>query len=252
MWEDMLKKMLKNTRKNIHIIVLAFLVYVMVISCLTVFYLDNPQLIYIDQVSSSVFQKYESITDPLDTEPEKNGADDKTEPDIFDAQVIVMSNIERHTGHPLHLFILPGQGGQLYRDFSVYIFTNQKVDYLIKIDNQTYDSGTGGWMKIVKARSEYDAVDISVTLVNSSLVERKFGFNNLQLLDSPWQTAPGDGDDINIPDIVEPYIKMTQGEMSMFIVKRVFADVVSVIAAIVIGIQIAAMKSDLRGIERVF
>ena len=248
----MFKKIFRNTRKYIHVVVLGFLLYILIISTLTVFYLDNPQLVFTDREYDNPFQRFGDFTDPLDF-PEEDENETDGGPQIYDAQVILMSNIERHTDHILHLFALPGQRSQIYRDFSVLIYVSDTSEYLLKVDNQTFDSGTVTWMTRIDVHTEYDEVDVKVYLTNATNAERIFDFKGVYLLDSPWQSTPDDsGDEPDIPDIVEPYIKMSQGEFSMFVAKRIFADIASVIAAILIGIQLAAIKSDLRGIERVF
>jgi hypothetical protein len=45
---------------------------------------------------------------------------------------------------------------------------------------------------------------------------------------------------------------LSEGEFTAFVLKRVVADIMSVVAAIFIGIQLATMKADLRGVGRMF
>jgi hypothetical protein len=149
---------------------------------------------------------------------------------------------------------LPGQNGaNLYRDFSIYIFTNQQANYQIKIDNFTVESGSVSWLKRIDQHSDYSKADIYVLVENLTGGVRDFSFDDIRLVDNPWSSSQPDESENNqrsIPDIIKPYVEMSQGEFNLFIAKRVIADIASVIAGIIVGIQIAALKADFRGIER--
>ena len=206
---------------------------------------------YTDQYGEKP-QAYD-INNRLGGNNETQGQNGTYNPGIFDAQVIVMSNVERDTGTSKHLFALPDQtGAQMYRDFSIYIFSNQPTNYLVKIDNFTVETGTMNWLKRIDRHSDYSKTDIYVMLQNESGGTREFSFSKLSLLDSPWQNNGGTSEQPNneIPEIIKPYIEMSQGEYSVYVAKRVVADIVSVIAGILIGIQFAALRADFRGIER--
>jgi hypothetical protein len=249
----MFKKFIENTKKAYKLFIIGMLIYAIVVSLATAICLDLNQ---------TNFQKNtlaENLTDPFDDgykiDDGESNQDDRSIPGdkIFDGQVYLMSNVERGTGYSLHLFAMPGQKSELYRDFSIYMFSNQKCNFLIKIDNQTYDRGEMTWFHRVDANSEYNKLDVTVILENTSQVSREYKFKSIQLLDSPWQTKKEKEEkEEETPDMVRPYLEMTQGDLNMFIVKRVIADIVSVIFGIMIGIQMAAVRADLRGIQRMF
>jgi len=247
----MSSKFNRKFKKYIPVFTLVIFLYFSIVSLAAVFYSENPQLVFTDQRYENQMMKIGDLVDPF---PDgKNESELEEESKLFDAQVVVMSNIERHTEYKLHLFALPGQISQVYRDFSIYIFTNQETDYIVKLDNQTLKTGKMFWMERIDTRSEYDKVTLEIILANQSGVERVFNFKKLELIDSPWQTKDeGDDDkDKDVPDVVKPYLQMTQGDFNLFIAKRVFADIVSVICGIILGIYFAAIKADLRGIGRI-
>jgi len=241
----MFKKSKKTTCK---FILIGLLAYALIISFSTAIFLDTHSF------KTDFLDNYEDIINPFpgdgnNTKP----PDEKTDPNVFDAQVILMSNVERGTSYNIHLFALPGQKSELYRDFSVYIYTSQKANYIVKVDNQTRKSGEVTWMERIDLNSEYETMDVKVILNNKTGVQRDFVFKKITLLDSPWQ-AKEDKDkdkDESVPDIIDPYIRMSRGELNEFVAKRVIADIAAVILGILFGVQIAALKADLRGIDRV-
>lgn len=232
-----------SKKNKCKLIILGLIFYILIMSLFTVNYLNKNNL---------DLDKYDAIIIP-GGEGGTGGTtpiEDKTYT-IFDAQVIIMSNIDKDDKYKLHLFALPGQVAEIYRDFSIFMYSNQPANYLIKIDNQTHTTGSFNWIKRIDTRSEYRNIDILVILENATGVSRQFKFNNLRLIESPWvKSEDKDEGEDKIPDFIEPYIRMTQGEMNIFIAQRVFADIAAVVLGILFGTQLAAVKADLRGIER--
>jgi hypothetical protein len=102
--------------------------------------------------------------------------------------------------------------------------------------------------------SDYSKLNLWVLVANETGVERSFEFTDIRLVDSPWQATDDGtgGNESKIPDIIKPYLALSEGEFTAFVLKRVIADVMSVVAGIFIGIQMATMKADLRGVGRMF
>jgi hypothetical protein len=240
---------IKN-KKRCKLILTGLIAYAIIISITTTIYIG------ISDYNNDYLDNFDDIVNPF---PDPPSGGNQTVPDttgsgVFDAQVMLLSNVERGTQYNIHLFALPGQKAELFRDFSVYIYSNQPANYLIKVDGQTHASGSVIWMKKIELHSEYETMDVFVTLENKTGVSREFKFEKIVLLDSPWQTKDKDKDkqaDEDVPDLIDPYVRMSRGELNEFIIKRVFADIVAVILAILFGLQLAALKADLRGIDRV-
>jgi hypothetical protein len=245
----MFKKIIRSTKRYSNFLCLGILVYIATILCLTAFYVDQYNQPTTYDLTNRLFGG------PGGTDTWNNST--TLDAGIFDAQVIVMSDVERSSDFPRHFFALPGQQADIFRDFSIFMFTNQPTHYLVKVDNFTIDQGMMNWMKRIDRHSEYNTVSIYVLLENESGGSREFIFDRLNLMDSPSQGGTGGGggdgsgtDNQQIPDFIKPYVQMSQGEFNLFVGKRVFADIISVIAGIIVGIQFAALKADFRGIER--
>ena len=234
-------------RKNIHIFVLAFAIYGIAVSGIVLLYSDAPKEKNVGAGINPI--DYFNNNGTLPAEWENPNAST-----MFDVQAIILSNIQTETSYTQHLFVIPGQDARIYRDFAVFVFANQPASYIIKMDNQTYTSGTMHWMKRITMHSDYSKLNLQVIVANKTDIEREFDFTNIRLIDSPWQTDQGNnnGNQTNIPDIIKPYLSLSEGEFTAFTLKRVVADVLSVLAGIFIGIQLATMRADLRGVGRVF
>ena len=236
----------KRFRKNIHIFILALSIYAMIVSSIILIYGGNTD--FRNDVEGDVNPINYFTNDTIPDEWENPNASK-----MFDVQVLILSNIQTETSYTTHLFVAPGQTAKIYRDFAVFIFANQKATYIIKMDNQTYTSGAMFWMKRITMHSDYSKLNLRVLIANESGVERNFDFVDIRLIDSPWQSDEDQGgNQSEIPDIIKPYLSMSQGEFTAFVLKRVVADVLSVLAAIFIGIQLATMRADLRGVARMF
>jgi hypothetical protein len=241
----MFKKINKKTKSKI--IASGILAYILFISFFTFSFINyNTEVYNIENYDQGITVPGGNGT----TEPE---VPDSTQHTLFNPQVLLMSNLEPSSRYSMRLFTIPGYHADLYRDFSVFIYSNQPAKYIIKMDGQTYSTGTLEWMKRIEMRSEYRNIDVDVILENATGITRTFSFENIRLVDSPWvrDEDKKDDDDDRVTDILDPYVKMSRGEMNIFIAKRVFADVVAVIMGILFGIQMAAVKADLAGISRV-
>jgi len=176
--------------------------------------------------------------------------------DVFDAQTFIVSNYERKTGHDVHLYAFPGHRAELYRDFAIYIFVDKPATYLIKIDDQKVDEGSVEWRHIYPGHSEYNFMDVTVIVKDDETgAQRTFEYEEIDLLNSPWQVGKGDEEEEEEeeePEIVKPYFSLGRGEFTMFILLRVVADAVSVLLGAFIGIKLAAIKADLVGVQRMF
>jgi len=183
------------------------------------------------------------IVDPY-LPPSKNGSSNAS--DVFyrfEGQVFILSK-----GEGSDLYLYAQDNANIFREFSIYMLTNQKSYYQILIDNQVHSEGEFEFMKIVKASSPYSSADIEVKLVNETGVELpSFKFSNLILLDVG--EAPGEPEEIS--PIIEPYIKMTQGEMNVFIATRLITDLSLTILGFLVGSSIAVLKTDYQGVEQV-
>lgn len=240
----MFKKFIRNTKKYANFLYLGILIYTAIVTIFTAFYVDA----YNEPMAYDINNRLGNETD--NQSQWHNGT---LNPGIFDAQVFIMSNVNTGTNNQRHYYTLPGQtGSYLYRDFSIFIFSNQQANYMIKIDNFTVESGTMNWLRRIDRHSDYSSADISVLLENETGAQREFLFEKIKLYDTPGASGGEDQDGTSnqVPDIIKPYIQMSQGEFNLFIVKRVAADIISVIAGILVGIQFAALRADFRGIER--
>lgn len=191
-----------------------------------------------------------------DTNDNNQNDDTDSGIDTFDAQTFIASNFEQKTGHRLHLYAFPGHEADLYRDFAIYIFVDEEATFLIKIDDQKVDEGTVEWRHIYRSRSEYNYMDVTVIVKDKdSDAERTFTYDQLDLLDSPWQAEKdkeGDEEEDKTPEIAKPYISMGQGEFTIFVLLRVIADVTSAFFAVLIAMKYAAIKTDMAGTQRLF
>lgn len=210
---------------------------------LSAIYLDNPQLVFTEQLSAE-------YTNPFEEDDGNNNLSNYTEYfEQFEGFVMVASATEQKN-HELHLFAFPGQRASIYRDFSIYIFSNQPCYYQVKIDDQVHSRGFNEWKSVVKASSDYSDVRIEVTLVNETNVSLPvFSFEKLKLINSPWD-AGGDDDDEEETDVDE-WIRMSRGEFNTFIATRIVVDITAAFLAVVVGTSMAAIAADAMGIQRI-
>jgi hypothetical protein len=211
---------------------------------LSAVYIDNPQLVFTDQLSAE-------YTNPF----EENGSIDGNRSNYseyfekFEGFVVIGSATEVKS-HKLHLFALPDQQANVYRDIKIYIFSNQPCYYEVKIDDQVHSRGFNEWKSTVKATSDYSRMDVEVTLVNETNVTLPaFTFDNLHLLDSPWEKEGGGEEEEETS--VDEWIRMSRGEFNIFIATRIIVDVVFVFLGVVVGTSMAAMAADAMGIQRI-
>lgn len=228
-----------RTKLFINIVSLVIPAYIIVMILFSQILIDNPQLLFSGQVSAK-------IVNPFDTDYEGSKQNYSKKFSQFEGFAIIMSAVEV-SSHNLHLFALPGQNAQLYRNFSIYMFSNQPFYYEIKIDDQVYQRGYSEWKGIVKASSPYNDLNVQVKLINETNATLPiFYFKNLKLLDSPWEAvSEGEG-----PPVIEEWIKFTQGEFTMWIVKMIAIQLSFGFFGAVIGTSTASIKADLRGILR--
>ena len=229
----------RKTKRVIHITAIVIPLYIFIMLLFSSVVYDNPSLIFVNQASAE-------ITNPFGG----SSGNDSNYSEIFDqfeGFVIVASAVDVGS-HDLHLYALPGQRAQIYRNFSIYIFTNQPCFYEVKVDDQVLTRGHSLWKAIVKSSSPYSEMNIEVTLINetnSSLPV--FRFSGLKLLDSPWDVIDeGDG-----APIVEEWIRFTQGEFTAWIIRGILLQLSFAFLGIVAGTSYASIHADLRGIQRV-
>jgi len=217
---------------------LCMIFYVLIMLLTSTIFLDNPELICPGQVSAE-------ITNPFD---DKNTSDDDIAQRFkqFEAFVIVASATETES-HDLHLMALPSQRAQIYRNFTIFIFSNMKCYYEIKKDDQLFERGVCEWKTTIKGSSPYNKMDLSVKLINQSNQSLPiFYFNDLTLLDSPWE-AVGEGEG---PPVAEEWIRMSRGDFSIWVIRNIIMQLGFGFLGIVSGISLATIHADIRGIER--
>ena len=219
---------------------LIMIVYVFIMLFVSAIIHDNPEMIFPGQVSADITNPFdnENITDPFNySERFKQ----------FEGFVILASATETKT-HDLHLMALPGQRAKIYRNFTIYIFSNMPCFYEVRIDDQVFERGSCEWKAKVRSSSPYNTINIEVRLVNLTNVSLPvFNFKNIELLDSPWE-AVGEGEG---PPVVEEWIRMTRGEFSMWVIRNILMQICFGFLGAVGGISLATMHADLRGIERI-
>jgi hypothetical protein len=177
--------------------------------------------------------------------------------DIFEAQAFIVSNYQQSTGTRMHLYAFPGHDADLFRDFAIYIFADDNATFLIKIDDQKVAEGSFEWRYIYKGSSTYNFMDVTVIVKKEGGdAQRSFDFTRIDLIDAPWQAKQDkkdeDEEEDKVPEVLKPYLSMGQGEFTIFILLRVFADVVSAFFAVLIAIKYAAIRADMAGTQRMF
>jgi len=236
----MRKSRFPYTKLFINLVSIIIPLYIIVMLLFSQVLLDNPQLIFPGQVSAE-------IVNPFDTDYKGTKQNYTEKFAQFEGFVVIMSAVEINS-HNLHLFALPGQNAQIYRNFSIFIFSNQPCYYEIKIDDQVYQRGYSEWKGIVKGSSPYNDMNVQVKLINETNASIPiFYFTNLKLLDSPWEAIGGE----ETPAPVEEWIKFRQGEWSFFVIKQIAVGIVFVFVGMMVGTSSAAIKADLRGIQRI-
>lgn len=230
-----MKKKAKVIKKAISMGALCMVLYVFIMLVCSAIVLDNPELMCPGQVSAQ-------INNPFD-EDDKNLTKRFEQ---FEAFVIVASATETES-HDLHLMALPGQRAQIYRNFTIYIFSNMPCYYEVRKDDQLLERGTCEWKAKIMGSSAYNKMDIEVKLINETDVELPvFYFNDLTLLDSPWE-AVGEGEG---PPVVEEWIRMSRGDFTMWVIRNIIMQIMFGFFGAVGGVSLATIHADLRGIER--
>ncbi|MEA1909509.1 MAG: hypothetical protein U9M89_00570 [Patescibacteria group bacterium] len=214
--------------------------YVLVMLAISAVLIDNPEFVIVDHAFADYTNPFEEYT---------NITNHSEQFAMFEGYIILASATET-SSHNLHLFALPGQSAQIYRDFSIFIFSNQPCTYEIKIDEQVYERGYSEWKTKVKGNSPYSTIDISVTLVNESNVTLPvFNFKGVVLLDSPWDAISDDDDKPS--SVPEEWIKFSRGEFTTYIIRSIVLQISCAFLGIVTGVQYAVIHADLRGIRQV-
>lgn len=217
-------------------------IYVFAMIVLTAIFCQYPGLVFVNQVSAD-------IPNPFEGGDYDNG-DIKNYSEIFkqfEGYVILASNVESGS-HDLHLFALPGQNAQIYRNFTLFIFTNQPCYYEVKIDDQVYQRGYSEWKALVKSSSPYTTMNIVVTLKNETNATLPlFEFKNIKLLDSPWEAQGGEEE---VP-VVEEWIRFSRGEFTWWVIRGIALQLGFAFLGIVSGTAYASIHADTRGINRV-
>lgn len=226
----------RNKKNFFHICLVAMSLYLFVMFMLSAVIHDNPSLI-IPSVSGEIINPFA---------PEGNVSNYTEKFKQFEGFVAVMSGVNVGA-HDLHLYALPGQRAQLYRNFSVFIFSNMPCFYEVRIDDQVYQRGYCEWRASVKASSPYAMVNIKVTLINETNTSLPvFLFKDVKLLDSPWEAF----EEGEIP-IAEEWIRFTRGEFNAWVLTRIAVNILFAFLAVVSGTSYATIQADLRGIQRV-
>ncbi len=230
---------MSNLKRSIKATTIALSIYVLIMMTISAVLIDNPEFIIVNHAVADYtnpFDIYENVTNHSEQFA------------MFEGYVILASATETST-HNLHLFALPGQQAQIYRDFSVFVFSNQPCTYEVKIDDQVYQRGYSEWKAKIKGSSPYDEVSITVTLVNETNVTiPPFTFKNVVLLDSPWDAI---SDDDDIGGAVEEWIRFSQGEFTVFVIRGILLQLGFAFLGVVTGTQYATIYADMRGIQQV-
>ena len=223
-------------------------IYILVMLGISTFYYENPHLYFTEQVQGGVVNPFDPENQE-DDEGNDTGYDKIFEQ--FEGYVILASATEvKH--HNLHLFALPGQQAQIYRNYTIYIFTNQPCFYQVKVDDQLYKQGHSKWKAVVRGSSPYSDITIEVTLINETDVTLPvFKFKDVTLIESPWETGGGAAGDKDEAEGQE-WIMFSQGEFNTFIAIRIFSDIIYALLGVVAGVSIAAVKTETAGIQRLF
>jgi hypothetical protein len=215
------------------------LMYVLIMLLISTVVVDNPQLIFRDQVSAQ-------ILDPFDP-GRKDEQGDSERFKQFEAFVMIASSTE-DTGSRLHLMAFPGRAARLYRNFTIHIFSNMPCYYEVKIDGQLYGRGSLEWRTQIKTSSPYNSLEVEVRLVNeTNATVPVFYFTDISLIESPWDAREPED---RIP-IVEDWIQMTRGEFTMWVIRNILMQIGFGFLGAVAGISMATIQADLRGVERV-
>lgn len=230
---------LKRTKEILRISAIVLVLYIFLMLFISAVIQDNPELMFPGQVSADITNPFgdddSNITDQNYSERFKQ----------FEGFVVVASATETKT-HDLHLMALPGQRAKLYRNFTIYIFSNMPCFYEIRLDDQVYERGFSEWKAKVSGSSPYNTLDIEVRLINLTNVSLPvFLFSGLELLDNPWEATGGGG-----TPVVEEWIRMTRGDFSVWVIKMIFMQIGFGFLGAVGGTSLATIHADIRGIER--
>jgi len=230
-----------RTKKVCNTTILVFSIYLFTMLLLSSVVHDNPHLIFVDQASAELINPFDKSD---------MGGDLTNYSQVFkqfEGAVYIFSGLESKT-HNLHLMASPGKASQIYRNYTIYIFSNQPCFYEVKIDGQVFKRGFSEWKASVKTSSPYSTTSVEVRLINqTNATLPTFAFEEVVLLDSPWD-AMGEGE---APAVVEEWVRFTRGEFTQWVVVRIAIEILFAFLAIVVAMSYATMHADLQGIERV-
>lgn len=236
----MRKHHLRYIRNFSQIALLVLPSYILIMLVISTVVCDNPDILFQNQASAE-------IVNPFSNDNATGGSNYSEVFEQFEGFVIIASAVET-TSHNLHLFALPGQNAQIYRNFSIYVFSNQPCFYEVRIDDQILQQGHSNWKAVVKSSSPYTTMDVKVTLINDTNVSLPvFIFSGIKLLDSPWDAIDeGEG-----PPVAEEWIRFSQGEFTAWVIRGILIQVGFAFLGVVCGTSYASVHADLRGIQRV-
>ena len=232
-------KLLRITKKTFYYSMLVIPMYLLIMVIISQVCIDNPELFFPSQVSANIINPFEDD----DISDLQNYSKVFKQ---FESYVFIISG---HSGHDLFLSATPGiHKSQIYRNFSIYIFSNMPCFYEIKIDDQLYSRGYCEFKATVPASSPYETLNVKIRLINETNMSLPlFEFSNLVLLDSPWELLE-EGEE---EGVLEPYIMMTEGEFTSWVIMRVLIDVSFAFLGVVFGTSYATLHADLRGVRQV-
>jgi len=234
---------LRNTKVLVRYTLLIIPLYIIIMLLLSQFYIANPEFYFTGQVSAG------GLINPFDDgQGDSQDYDDLTNYTEkfrqFEADVFILSG---HKTHDLFLSARPGQNAQIYRNFSIYIFSNMPCFYEIKMDEQLLQRGYSEFKTVVVASSPYETMDLTVRLINvTNSTLPLFSFKNLALLDSPWDIISEEGGG----GPVEEWVRFSRGDFTAWVIMRIVIDIGFAFLGVVFGTSYATLHADLRGIEQ--
>lgn len=240
------KLLFRKIQLMLRICFLMIPMYILVMLVVSQFFIANPEFFFTSQVSAGIINPFENNNDG-GTNDFDNMTDYVEYFKQFEADVFILSG---HESHDLFLSARPGNTkSQIYRNFSIYIFSNMPCFYEIKIDEQLYQRGYSEFKTVVKASSPYEDMVVSVRIINQTNVSLPlFMFSNIILLDSPWDIITEEGEG-GLP--AEEWVRFSRGEFTTWVIMRIIIDIGFVFMGVVAGTSYATLHADLRGIEQV-
>jgi len=204
--------------------------------------IDNPLLVFPEQARAVIINPF--------GDEEVNSSDGEYSQYFhqFEGYACILSGLD-WSNQNLYLVAVPGKSTQIYRNFSIFIFSNMPCFYEVRFGDQVYCRGRNEWKSVVKASSEYSDETIRVVLVNDSNVSLAPMVFTVALLDSPW-SEEGGGDGGGSGVVAEEWVRFSRGDFSNWVLERMAVDLVMVLFGAVVGTSYAAIKADFGGIIR--